>query len=112
MYDSSAIQVLKGFDAVRRKRINFFIEDILNEVVDRGLNSFAGEYVNVSRKEKAFTSSWSRVVTMKYLDACSEKMILSYSTVIGSESPLTITELLKASRRLARCPPFFDMFYL
>lgn len=107
MYDSSAIQVLKGLDAVRRRPGNDSIEDVLNEVIDRALNSFAGGYVSVSRKEKAFTCPWPRIVKMTDLDVSSEKKILSHSAVIDPESPLTITELLKASRRLARCPPTF-----
>lgn len=110
MYDSSAIQVLKGLDAVRRKPGNYFID--VNEAIDRALNSLAGEYVSVSRKEKAFVCPWPRVVNMTDLDVASEKKILSHSAVIGQESPLTITELLKASRRLARCPPIFCHSYL
>ncbi|MEZ7217166.1 hypothetical protein ACBC55_22735 [Klebsiella spallanzanii] len=112
MYDSSAIQVLKGLDAVRKRPGIYFIEDALNEAIDRALNSLAGEYVNVSRKEKAFSCPWPQVVSMTDLDVASEKKILSYSAVIGPESPLTITELLKASRRLARCPPTFCYNYL
>lgn len=107
MYDSSAIQVLKGLEAVRRRPGYYFIEDVLNEAIDRALYSFGSGYVTVAKKEKAFIYPRPLVVKMADLDVYSEKKILCHSAVIGQESPLTITELLKASRRLARCPPAF-----
>lgn len=108
MFDSSAIQVLKGLEAVRRRPGNYSIEDVLNEAIDRAVNSLTDGYVSVSKKEKTFTCPWLKVVKMTVLDVSSEKKILSRSAVIDPESPLTITELLKASRRLARCPPTFQ----
>ncbi|HGU9883383.1 hypothetical protein [Citrobacter freundii] len=107
MYDSSAIQVLKGLEAVRKRPGYYFIEDVLDEAIDRALYSFGTEYVTVTKKEKAFIYPRPLVVKMADLDVFSEKKILCHSAVIGQESPLTITELLKASRRLARCPPTF-----
>ena len=112
MYDSSSMMVLRNLEVDRIRQINYLVEEILNEVMNSVLHSFRDEYVSVTKKEKTFNFPRTRDVKMENLDFFSEKKILCHSAVIGQESPLMITELLKTSRRLARCPPTLDIVYL